>query len=180
VFTVGVDQSDLAFVVLGNTLDSSITVTLDPGQFETPSPVSAGGLALTPWRPGGVTVTAFTPGFITTGAGTQLVTITGTPTGVDGGEAPAAFTLEQNIPNPFNPRTTIRFSIPAPAHVDLTVYDVAGRRVTTLVDRDMGAGRAAVEWNGRDTRGRRVASGVYFYRLVAGSKSETKKMVMLK
>jgi flagellar hook assembly protein FlgD len=62
----------------------------------------------------------------------------------------------------------------------LTIYDVAGRRITTLVDRRMSAGSARVQWNGYDSRGQRVASGVYFYRLVAGSTSETRKMVMLK
>jgi hypothetical protein len=90
------------------------------------------------------------------------------------------FSLEQNQPNPFNPVTKIRFSIDRDAVVMLSIYDVSGKRVKTLVNRPLKAGRYTEEWNGRDAQGRELASGVYFYRLKAGSKIITKKMVLLK
>jgi flagellar hook assembly protein FlgD len=90
------------------------------------------------------------------------------------------FSLEQNHPNPFNPTTTIGFSLPEATQVELDIYDVSGRRVRTLVDGRREAKRYAVEWDGRDDGGTRVASGIYFYRIVAGRHVETKKMVLLK
>jgi hypothetical protein len=90
-------------------------------------------------------------------------------------------TLGQNYPNPFNPRTTIRFTVTPPgAPSTLRVYDVAGRLVTTLVAGEHVSGERAVEWNGRDRFGNDVASGVYFYRLDAGSVTETRKMVVVR
>lgn len=100
------------------------------------------------------------------------------------GVRPTEFVLEQNYPNPFNPQTTIAFTISAAAsaseHVTLTVYNVLGRRVTTLVDEPMTAGQYEVVWDGRNAQGTRVASGLYLYRLVVGDKNETRKMVLLK
>ena len=92
----------------------------------------------------------------------------------------ATFKLEQNVPNPFNPTTTINFAIATAGLVELVVYDVAGRRIATLLRRAMPAGRASVTWNGRNDKGAQVPTGVYFYRLAAGSKVETKKMLLLK
>ena len=83
-------------------------------------------------------------------------------------------------PTRFNPTTTIRFSTPRAGFVDLAIYDVAGRRVTTLIQRQMPAGRWTTEWDGQSDRGDHVPSGVYFYRLTAGPDIETKKMVLLK
>jgi hypothetical protein len=140
--------------------------------------VAQGGFALTAWRAGQVTVTASMPGFVTTDAAMPLVTITGPPTGAE--SPPAVFALEQNVPNPFNPVTTIRFSLPSPGFVDLTVYDVAGRRVARLVNERLPAGVSSVRWNGTNERGDAVSSGVYFYRLVANARVETRKMVLLK
>ena len=94
---------------------------------------------------------------------------------------PRALTLEQNFPNPFNPETTIRFSIPAPgAVVSLRIYDVAGRLVATLLDDDKLAGVRAVRWDGKDRRGADVVSGVYFYRLITPEKSLSRKLVVLR
>jgi flagellar hook assembly protein FlgD len=94
--------------------------------------------------------------------------------------APLETALAQNVPNPFNPTTTIRFSLAAPGQVTLAVYDVSGRRVRTLVDEYRAADRYHVSWDGRNEAGESVASGVYFYRLVAGRFAQTKKMVLLK
>jgi subtilisin family serine protease len=90
------------------------------------------------------------------------------------------YALEQNHPNPFNPTTTITYSIPAPERVTLRVYDVGGREVRTLVDAVKRPGRYEVIWDGTDARGRTAASGIYFYRLEAGKFSRTMKMMMVK
>ena len=92
----------------------------------------------------------------------------------------AAFELRQNSPNPFNPSTRIRFTVPEDAKVSLVVYDVAGREVRTLVNGSRPANHYEVEWDGKDNRGESVSSGVYFYRLQAGKHVQTKKMMVLK
>jgi choice-of-anchor B domain-containing protein len=92
----------------------------------------------------------------------------------------AAFQLEQNFPNPFNPSTRIPFELTRGGRVTLAVYDVAGRRVRSVLDRELPAGLHEAEWDGRDDDGRGVASGVYFYRMHAGERTETRRMVLLK
>ncbi|MEA2062492.1 MAG: FlgD immunoglobulin-like domain containing protein, partial [Gemmatimonadota bacterium] len=100
---------------------------------------------------------------------------------------PRAFALGQNHPNPFNPSTTIEYYIPSLSSIPeggekirLEVFDLRGGLVATLVDAVQGPGRYSVNWDGRDGRGRAVPSGVYFYRLRAGSFSRVRKMVMVK
>ncbi len=94
---------------------------------------------------------------------------------------PSEFALLQNRPNPFNPSTEILFSLPKPTRVALSIFDLAGRRILTLVDDEtFAAGRHAVTWQGRDENNLRQASGVYFYRLVTKEFSQTKKMLLLK
>jgi flagellar hook capping protein FlgD/CHRD domain-containing protein len=109
----------------------------------------------------------------------QLLLIPCATTGVEDG--PKLHTaLDQNYPNPFNPSTTISFTLAAPSLTRLDVYDVNGRLVSTLLREYRPAGRTEVKWNGTSADGQRVASGVYFYRLVAGPFVETKRMVLLK
>jgi hypothetical protein len=96
----------------------------------------------------------------------------------DGPRVPA--TLHANHPNPFNPSTTIRYELAAADNVRLRVFDATGRLVRTLVDAREGAGAHDVTFDGRDDAGRPMASGVYFYRLDAGSTTQTRKMVLLK
>ncbi len=89
--------------------------------------------------------------------------------------------LEQNFPNPFNPETAIRFHVPPPGRrVTLRVYNVAGAEVTTLLENEWVSGRRTVRWDGRDRFGRKVSTGVYFYRLQAGGQSFSRKLVVLK
>ena len=83
-------------------------------------------------------------------------------------------------PNPFNPSTSIRFELSSEAQVRLTVYDASGARVTTLYEGRMSSGAHAVRWNGTDSGGERVGSGVYFCRLEAGGETMTRKLVLLK
>jgi hypothetical protein len=101
-------------------------------------------------------------------------------TGGETPEVPQASFLAQNHPNPFNPATTISFGLHEPAHATLKIYDAAGRLVRVIIDGHRAANRYEVTWNGRDAAGNAAASGVYFYKLEAGSFRETKKMVLLK
>lgn len=96
-------------------------------------------------------------------------------------DTPAKATrLAQNVPNPFNPSTTIRFSLATRERATIAVYDAGGRLVRVLVDETRAAGDHDVQWDGRDAGGASVSSGVYFYRLAAGGVVESKKMVLLK
>jgi hypothetical protein len=99
----------------------------------------------------------------------------------DGTDSPPSAALLQNHPNPFNPSTTIRYSIPEKARVRLRIYDAGGRLLRVLVDdvRDPGILHAAI-WDGNDRFGLPVASGVYFYRLETNGWSESRKMVLLR
>jgi len=98
------------------------------------------------------------------------------------GEAvPSRYALEQNVPNPFNPMTTIYFELPEAANVRLQVFDISGRLIRNLLNgSSLGAGRQNVVWNGKDDSGQQVAAGVYFYHMSTGSFSETKRMVLVK
>jgi hypothetical protein len=106
----------------------------------------------------------------------SAATVTGDETPL----VPAAFALHQNVPNPFNPVTRIRFDLPRTARVRLNIYDVSGKLVRKLVDAEMEPGSKDILWDGRDGGGRSVASGIYFYRLTAGDFVQTRKMVLLR
>jgi len=93
---------------------------------------------------------------------------------------PENYSLSQNYPNPFNPETHIQFAIPKAEQVRITVYDLQGKLVRTMVNERKAAGTYSVVWNGRDENGVKVTSGVYFYRIDAGEFSMTKKMVLMK
>ncbi len=88
--------------------------------------------------------------------------------------------LEQNQPNPFNPATTIRFTLPSRGAATLAIYDAEGRLVKTLMDEVVPAGVTTVEWDGRNDSGNTVTSGVYFYRLTSGKFGASRKMLLLK
>lgn len=88
--------------------------------------------------------------------------------------------LHQNVPNPFNPMTSIRYVLPEDGYVRLDVYDVSGRHVRTLVDAFRARGEYTIDWNGIDGQGGPVSSGVYFYRLYAGKHVLNRKMVLLR
>jgi len=92
-----------------------------------------------------------------------------------GSSPPAEFVLNQNYPNPFNPTTTIRYALPARAHVSLYVYNTLGQQIATLVNEIQDAGSHDARFDGSG-----LASGVYFYRLIAGEYVATKKFVILR
>jgi len=94
--------------------------------------------------------------------------------------SPTAAVLSSPRPNPFNPSTMIAYSVPRKEHVKLSIYDISGRLVQTLVDESQEAGPHTITWNGRDGSGKQVTSGVYLYQLLAGDFVQTKRMVLLK
>ena len=94
--------------------------------------------------------------------------------------SPMAYTLQANVPNPFNPETQIGFSLPTAGQVELVVYDILGQRVRTLVSTSISVGVHTVIWDGRDASGAQVSSGPYFYRLRAGDFVQTRRMILLK
>ena len=93
---------------------------------------------------------------------------------------PTNFGLAQNFPNPFNPSTTIRFSLPEAHHTRLTIYNLLGQEVYELVNRAMPAGQHEFTWNGTNRSGQKVVSGIYLYRLESGTVSLTRKMLLSK
>ena len=93
---------------------------------------------------------------------------------------PEKFQVFQNYPNPFNPTTNIEFRISDFGFVELKIYDLTGRFVRTLVDEAMGPNTYMVQWDGRDSAGRSVASGIYLYRLRVGDYSEIQKMHLIR
>lgn len=103
-------------------------------------------------------------------------------TGINGNqnEVPSQFLLEQNFPNPFNPTTTIKYSIPALSGVKLTIYNMLGKEIKSLVNTTQSAGNYERQWDGTDNSGNVAASGVYFYTLSTDNFTETKRMLLVK
>lgn len=93
---------------------------------------------------------------------------------------PVRYILSNNYPNPFNPTTTISYSLPEKSYVEIIIYNVLGKEVTRLVKNIKSAGNYTITWNGTDRKGSIVATGVYIYQLVAGKYTESKKMLLLR
>ena len=93
---------------------------------------------------------------------------------------PDRYYLFQNYPNPFNATTRIEFYLPERADVEVDIFNIIGRRVATLVDGELPRGSHSIEWNGLNTGGQAVATGIYFYRLKTSEYTETRKMLMIK
>jgi hypothetical protein len=165
------DVSNPAAPVFADQYDTSTYQT------ETGSDVYNGAYNAYPFAPSGIVYVSDHPN------GLYLFSVeghTGPVTAVGGGAPARGVTLAQNFPNPFNPRTAISFTLGARSRARLRIHDVRGATVRTLVDRELPAGEYREEWDGTDDRGRRAASGVYFYRLDAGGASQTRRMVLLK
>ncbi|MGO9482915.1 MAG: T9SS type A sorting domain-containing protein [Candidatus Kryptoniota bacterium] len=90
-------------------------------------------------------------------------------------QTPKIYDLQQNYPNPFNPSTTISFALPSKSFVTMKIFDIMGRQVATIISEEMSAGNYSRQWNAAN-----ISTGVYFYRLHAGSFTETKKLILLK
>jgi len=101
-------------------------------------------------------------------------------TGVDENSITNATNLYQNFPNPFNPTTTINYSLLANSKVSLNIYNINGQKVKQLVYDQLSAGQHTVVWNGKDENNKSVSSGIYFYKLKSNNYEKTKKMILLK
>jgi hypothetical protein len=97
-----------------------------------------------------------------------------------GPEILSSFTLQQNYPNPFNPSTSIQFSLNNSTDLQLNVYNLSVQFVNTIAAGTYSAGSHLATWNGRDSRGNEVASGIYLYRLISANTSLTKKMILVR
>ncbi|HPF69509.1 MAG TPA: FlgD immunoglobulin-like domain containing protein, partial [Candidatus Krumholzibacteria bacterium] len=100
--------------------------------------------------------------------------------GGDTGAVPVAFRVDQAFPNPFNPKTTIRFALSETGRTEVAIFDVKGRRVRTLMDEVLPAAVHTVDWTGRDDAGRQVAAGVYFYMVTSGDHHAVGRMALVK
>ena len=96
------------------------------------------------------------------------------------GLLPDEFSLRQNYPNPFNPITTLRYDLPENSYVNVTVYDMLGRKVKTLINQTQDAGYRSVIWDATNDYGKQISAGIYLYQIQAGGYTSTKKMVLLK
>ncbi|MFQ6094078.1 MAG: choice-of-anchor D domain-containing protein, partial [bacterium] len=123
------------------------------------------------------------------GEGCQEIPLEIRPISLKSRRLPETWSLEQNYPNPFNPVTTIRYAlavtgerglVSSPVHTTLKIYNILGQEIRTLVDEPKEPGYYTVTWDGKDSFGNDVTSGIYFYRLTAGSYNDTKRMVLLK
>jgi len=119
-------------------------------------------------------VPLFTPGSVEVKISTDVEDIT------DQRNLPTEYALAQNYPNPFNPSTNIEFSLPQAGHVKLEVYNILGRCVRRMIDRDLPAGEHRLVFDSRSDNGNPLATGVYFYRLTTESFQKTKKMLLIK
>jgi flagellar hook assembly protein FlgD len=90
------------------------------------------------------------------------------------------YSLSQNHPNPFNPSTTIEYTVPSRTHVQLEIYNILGELVATLIDEIKSAGTYRVTWHGRDRDDNPAASGIYMYRLITDDFTQSRKMVLMK
>ncbi len=110
-------------------------------------------------------------------AGIDYFKVAATMAGISstGGEVPSSYILKQNYPKPFNPTTVINYQLPASNFASLKIYDVLGNKVATLVNEKQNSGTYSVDWNASNYSG-----GVYFYKLIAGEFTQTKKMILQK
>ena len=109
------------------------------------------------------------------------VTVSGA-TGIsdNSSQIPKAFALYQNYPNPFNPSTTIKYDLPRGSNVVLKIYNMLGQEIRTLINKHQTVGYKSLTWDGKDNLGQLVSSGIYIYRLQAGTEIQSNNMLFLK
>ncbi|MDC0165319.1 T9SS type A sorting domain-containing protein, partial [bacterium] len=95
-------------------------------------------------------------------------------------DMPLAFSLHQNYPNPFNPTTSLRYDLPNDGLVNITIYDMMGKIVKTLVNGSQTAGFKTIQWNATNNKNEPVSAGLYLYTIQSGNFKQAKKMVLLK
>jgi len=107
-------------------------------------------------------------------------TVEATVLSIDEEAIPEVFALHQNYPNPFNPTTQIKYDLPEDAMVSITIYDIMGRSIKSLVNSNQSAGYRSIQWDATNNLGEPVSAGMYIYTIQAGEFRQTKKMVLLK
>ena len=115
-----------------------------------------------------------------TGPGAIVTSVEDNVSGSENNTKPDRYRLRQNYPNPFNPSTTITYDIPRASRIRVEIFDSLGRRLRILIDSDVAAGSYSAVWDGRDSNGGMVATGLYFYQLVTPLYTHTRKMVFIK
>ena len=95
-------------------------------------------------------------------------------------QLPESYTVHQNYPNPFNPTTQIKYDLPEDAMVNITIYDLMGRSIKSLVNSNQSAGYRSIQWNATNNLGEPVSAGMYIYMIQAGQFRQVRKMVLLK
>jgi protocatechuate 3,4-dioxygenase beta subunit len=175
----------------GDMVDGAIVYLMSDGQIvDEVNSDAEGYYGFTNLQPGIYEVSVFTPYgegsfenpielILNDYAGADIV-VAVTSTDEESNLLPERTALAQNYPNPFNAQTTISIDLPATSNVELSVYNIVGQKITTLLNGEMGAGEHSVIWDGRDNTGHEVASGIYYYRLSADRLSETRRMTLLK
>ncbi len=165
----GVSDNNGNYAILG-LAPGAYTVSVDKPGYTSTSSLALSQSANPSYTTGGNTMGVVLPSFsldavqVVTSVQTQATTV-----------VPSTFTVGQNYPNPFNPSTKFQITLPMAQLVSVKVYDLLGREVTTLVNRQMNAGSSTIEWNAAA-----MPSGVYFYRVQAGSSSMVRKMLLMK
>lgn len=99
---------------------------------------------------------------------------------IENGILPTTFELGQNYPNPFNPSTKLEFAVPTHSKVNISIFNILGQKIATLVDGEYSAGYYSVDWDSRGDDGSEVASGIYFYKLEANNYTDTKKLMLIR
>ncbi len=161
-----VNIDTFSFQIPGSALNTQVEYFIAAQDIALPTPLMstlpAGGSGVNP------------PG--TTAPPIRFTFLVANPSGISGNEEkPTEFKLYNNYPNPFNPATTIKFDLPRRSFVEITVYDITGKKIKTLVNVEMEADSYETQWNGSD-----YSSGIYMYNIQAGGFSETKLMILLK
>lgn len=110
----------------------------------------------------------------------EIIILDGDETSLPGSQSPNSFKLMQNYPNPFNPTTLIEYHLTDDSQINLTIYDILGKKINTIVNEYKQVGVHQIRWNGKNSEGHSVAGGIYFYKLQAGDFIQTRKMVLLK
>jgi len=175
----------------GHMVDGAVVYLMSEGQLvEAVNTDAEGYYGFTDLQPGIYNVTVFTPfGEGSYNSPIELnfndfvgadIVVAVTSLGDDTNLLPENSSLGQNYPNPFNAQTTISFNLRSTANVELSIYNIVGQKITTLVSGRVDAGEHNVIWDGRDNSGQEVASGVYYYRLSGNNLNETRRMTLLK
>jgi hypothetical protein len=108
------------------------------------------------------------------------ITISGTAKIIAGNPLPSEYSLGANHPNPFNAVCEIPFALPADSRVRIEIFDIEGREISTVVNGDFSAGMHKAVWNGKDSFGRDVPTGIYLYKMEAGGFAKTRRMLLVK